>query len=327
MKTNLIFIILIIFLFACRKYDVIKSELKSFVYEFSFSTESRPVSIACVEKDGEIYVANSESVQKFDKNGIFEETIVNLASFEYGKFERYFFVDIVVDNNKNLYVLARPLIPWIDESWMTLEGFSILMFNNINSFIKEFDFSENKDLCNASSISYYNNHLYIPSRKSIKQINIENEDTVSIPLPVIEDDKIGFFGFDYLISDMEINHEGVSYFTGPAFINKDSIGCYITSYNLNTKKIKTNFGNGWTWECCAMPNNPGIYIDNDGFLYLASFYNMSFEIFNERLNFLAEYDIKTSESEITRPIDIISLKGKVYVVDSFNDKIYVYKQE
>jgi hypothetical protein len=79
--------------------------------------------------------------------------------------------------------------------------------------------------------------------------------------------------------------------------------------------------------CCAMLNNPGIFISNDGYLYLASFYKMSIEVYDKNVDFIIDCDTRTSEFEETRPIDIVYYNGKIFVADNFNNQIHIFKQD
>ena len=111
-----------------------------------------------------------------------------------------------------------------------------------------------------------------------------------------------------------------------AFDN-DSVGCHLSHYNIVTNELTLNYAKGWTWMCCAMFNNPGLFISNDGYLYLASFYKMSIEVYDKNGNFIIDCDTRTTQFEQTRPIDIVYFNGKIFVADNFNNQIHIFKQD
>ena len=335
MKIKLLISVLLLFTFSCEKDDNSKSDSKpnSISYESSYSTEPRPISISYKNVNQTLYVANynpskndySAKIQAFNNEGIHVKTVVDFESFELGNFERYAPVDFTFGKNLNLYILVRPLIKLIDDTWTTPTGFSILQFDNSDSFIRELDFSNIDGEGRPSSISYYKNQLYVTNGQILKQINPETQQVDNITLPV-NDTNSGTWPYLHT-TDMEINTNGIIYFTGQASFNNDSVGCHLSSYNIESKELTINYAKGWTWMCCAMLNNPGLFISNDGYLYLASFYKMNLEIYDKNIDFIIDCDTRTSQFEQTRPIDIVYFNGKIFVADNFNNQIHVFKQD
>lgn len=331
MKTNLLISILLLLTISCKKEE--NSKPKSISYESSYSTEPGPISISYNYVNNTLYVANlnhskydySAKIQVFNREGVHVKTVIDFESFELGYFERYEPVDLTFDNHQNLYVLVKPLIKQTDDSWTTPPGFSILQFDDSDSFIRELDFSDIDGERRHSSISYHNNQLYVTNGQILKQINLDTQQFYNFTLTV-NDNETGTWP-NLHTTDMEIRSDGLIYFTGQAAFNNDSVGCHLSSYNIGTNQLTINYAKGWTWMCCAMLNNPGIFISNDGYLYLASFYKMSIEVYDKNDDFIIDCDTRTSQFEETRPIDIVYYNGKIFLADNFNNQIHIFKQD
>ncbi len=313
--------ILIFFTFSCEKDN--GSIPDSIDYDFSFATELRPHSIACKEANQTLYVANLAKIQVFNTDGTLAKTLVDFGLFDLGRYERYEPLDMTFDNMQHLFVLARPLFKQGDDTWASPTGFSILLYDEHDDYIKELDFSEIDGESRPASVSYYDGHLYLTNGRILKQIDLESQQIVNLSLPVNNEESSTWPNLH--TTDMEIDAGGMVYFTGQAALNGDSVGCHISRYNPKTNNLTKNYARGWTWMCCAMLNNPGIFLTKEGYLYLASFYQMSIEVYDERGDFILDCDTRSSGFEETRPIDILTFNKKIYVADHFNSQILVYK--
>jgi hypothetical protein len=335
MKTNYLINILLLLLISCEKDDKPKPDSKpnSISYESSFSTEPRPISISYKNVNHTLYIANhnaskydySSKIQAFNSEGTLIKTVIDFESFELGRFERYEPVDFTFDNKKNLFVLVRPLIKQTDDTWTLTTGFSILQFDDADRFIRELDFSDIDGEGRPSSISYYDNQLFVTNGHILKLINLDTKLFYNITLPVNDNDSGTWPNLH--TTDMEINSDGLIYFTGQAAFDGDSVGCHLSNYNIGTNELTLNYAKGWTWMCCAMLNNPGIFISTDGYLYLASFYKMSIEVYDKNGDFIIDCDTRTTQFEETRPIDIVYYNGKIFIADNANNQIQIFKQD
>jgi len=333
MKTNLLTAILLLLIVGCEK-DVIVPKPEIIGFDFSFSTERSPISVLFKEINQTLYVANywpsiydySSKILVYSNDGTLIKTVADFESFNQGHFDRYELVDFTFDNKQSLYVLVRPLIKQPDQSEAAPTGFTILQFDTNDNFKRELDFSTSVGVRNPSSISYFGNCLYIAfgEGKILKKISIDNQQVVDISIPKKENDT---GTWPYLHNtDMEFNTKGRLYFTGQASFNLDTVGCHISIFNPKTNELNIKYAKGWTWLCCAGFNNPGIYISNSGYIYLANFYNMSIEIYNEDIGFITDFDTRKAGFEETRPIDIVCNDKRIYVADELNDRIHVFKQ-
>ncbi len=334
MKTYFLVGISLFSLFSCTKDggSKIDSIPNSISYEYSFSTNPNPYSISFNSTNQTLYVANfhpssddySVKIQVFNKEGYLLKTAIDFNSFKSGHFQRYEPLDFTFDQNQHLYILAKPLIKQPDSTWITSIGFCILHFNNSDHFINEFEFSDMDIEHMPASLSYHNNQLYITNGQILKVISLDTQQFYNIILP-LNDHITGDLPFLH-ITDMEINTDGLVYFTGQVLISKDSVGCHLSSYNIASHELNVNYAKEWTWMCCAMLNNPGIFISNEGYLYLAGFYNMNIEVYDKNGDFIIDCDTRSPKFKETRPIDIVYCHDKIFVADSFNNMIHVFKQ-
>lgn len=335
MKTNLLFGILLLLLISCGKDDYRNPDSypHSISYDSSFSTLARPISISFNIANNRLYVANSSpsivdysvKIQAFNSNGLLMKTVVDFETFVMGHFDRYDPVDITFDENQNLLVLVRPLIKNTDNSWTAPTGFSILQFDETDRFVRELDFSDIDGESRPACIACFNQQIYVTNGISLKKINPGTKKYQNITLPV-NDNATGTWPHLHT-TDMEINSNGQIYFTGQLAINSDSVGCHLSSYNTTTNQLVQNSAKGWTWMCCAMFNNPGLFINSDDIIYLASFYKMSVEVYDKNGEFIIDCDTRTPPFEETRPIDVAYNDGRIFVADYQNNQIHIFKQE
>ena len=312
--------------FSCEKKDNLA--LHSIEYDFRFSVDARPQAIAVNNASGFIYVSNhhpsiteySSKIQKYNRKGTLLNTVTDFSSFDQGKYQRYTPVDICVGDNQNLYVLVNPLQFLPDNSWSSIERINILQFDSDDNFIKEYDLSEFDELRYYSAISYSDKYLYVTNGVDIKQISIDNNQLDSITFPAEMWEGIP-------ISDMAIDSKGCFLLTGqivPAMY--DVSGCHLTIFNPLSNQLIITYSIGRTGIMAAMLNNPGLTICDQGNIYLATFYGMGLEIFNENGEFVMRTDIRTEEDEYILPIDVALLDNNIYILDNFNNQILVYRK-
>ena len=310
-------------------------ETLSIDYASIFYTEQNPIAITIDKVSGNVFVANmrkSVKIQKFDKDGILIKTVVDFTSFPNGNYHRYSLIDIVCDNNQNLYILAKPLVQ-TNDSWLNLTGFCILQFDHNDNFQKEFDFShiDLKSCSSVSAIAYSNKFLFVTNGKIIKKISLSGEEIADIELPVEEENRITWP--DIHTTDMTISSQGIIYLTGQAALNlsdstgiNDSVGCHITKFNPQTNQRITSYSKGWTINYGAGLNNPGIALSSKGNVYLTTFYCKSLEVYNVNGELINQIDLSTLNDDETGPIDVAVNDSYIYIVDAFNDLIYLFKE-
>jgi DNA-binding beta-propeller fold protein YncE len=327
MKLNLLLILLFFSSISCEKdKDIIKTEPpRSLTYISSFSTGSGPSSLAVSPKYKKLYVLaefGDKKIESFSLNGELENTIVDFKSFTKGIYDRYDPIDFTLDKYGNICILANPLIKLPDNSWTTISTYSVIIFDESGQFKNEMEFSLTE--MEFSAIAWHKEQLYLSNGKILKLINPLNglSSEISIPMPDFDSLHLSF----RQVSDMEIDSDGLIYLTGQSYFRGDTIGCYIATCNIRTKGITINLSKIWPPMCCAMFNNPGIYINEEGFLYLAGFYSMGIEVYDKKGNFILNCDVNPF-SDDTRPIDCTFFDGKLYVTDYLNDQVHIFQQK
>ncbi|MCK4748645.1 MAG: hypothetical protein KAT15_16445, partial [Bacteroidales bacterium] len=328
MRKVIVSLSLALLLSACEEQKY--STPASLEYSFSFETRSWPSSIVTNPANGDVYVlcirhslSNPVSeVQKFSKNGEFVNTLVDFYSFEGGSHLSYIPFDITLGDHQNLNVLVRPRAdPDPNEPGNHPTGFNILSFNPDGSFLDELDFSDIDGETRPSSIAYTNGYLFVTNGLTLKKISLETRQITETTLPPISYDT---FFHHLIVSDMEINSDGIVYFTGPDLLYNDSVGCQVGVYNTQSNELTIFYGNSWTGWFGARVNDPGLSIHSNGDVYLATFYNRSIEVYNRNMEFILEKEINETGYENPSPIDIATFNEDVYVLDHRNDQVHVY---
>ncbi len=333
MKTNFLISILLLLMISCEKED--NSKPDSISYKSSFNTETRPIAIAIEKDQGFVYLANhnpsitdfSSKIQKFNSKGEFQETIIDFKSFSSGLYERYSPIDLCINNN-DIYVLAKPMRQ-TDDSWSTYSGFCVLHFDLNGNLINEFDFSQLENYWDFSAMSFFNDFIYVTSGEIvILKIDKNSGQLDYIQIPITNDKMY------LLVTDMEVESEESIYITGQgpwridSIINNDVSICHITRLDFKADKSYTFYSNSRTGIMAAMPNNPGLAIKDNKYIYLTTFYGRSLEIYDkEKENeLILKEDINPNGVDETLPIDVALYKNDIYIVDYKNDKVHIYSE-
>lgn len=314
---------------ACNNDDNSKPE--SIGFEFSFSTETRPIAIAIEKDNGFVYIANhnpaeinySSKIQKYNLNGNLINTIIDFDSFTEGKYTRYTPKDMCLHGG-NVLVLVKPLQLGGD-TWTPHSGFCVLQFDLEGDLIYEYDFSDSEDLY-YSTIACSYDFIYVTGGFAvIKKIDINNDSVSDIHIPITNDKS-------YLpVTDMEIESDEIIYTTGQGITRIDSFNidisvCHVTKLNCTNEQQVTFFSKSRTGVMAAMLNNPGIAIDDNGFIYLATFYGLSIEIYDADNEFILQENIYPDARPEILPSDIALINNDIYVIDYKNSKVLVYSE-
>lgn len=334
MKTITVYLVLITTIFfSCEKVN--DSGINSINYKSSFSTDSRPIAIDIEKNQGFIYLVNhnpsitnfSSKIQKFNSKGELQGTIIDFESFSSGLYERYSPIDLCIDNN-DIYVLVKSMSQ-SNDTWITYSGFCVLHCDLNGNLINEFDFSQLENYWDFSAIAFSNDFIYVTSGEIVIfkiDKNSGQSDYIHIP---ITNDKLYL-----LVTDMVVESEENIYITGQApwridsIINNDVSICHITRLDFKADKSYSFYSNSRTGTIAAMPNNPGLTIKDNRYIYLATFYGRSLEIYDkeEENELMLQKDINQDSEEKTLPIDVALYKSDIYIVDYKNDKVYIYSE-
>jgi len=332
MKTKLFISILLLLAVSCKKDDHEKP--CSVTYTSGFSTETRPVAIAIDEKQGFVYVANhhpstsnfSSKIQRFNLEGDLRETMIDFRTFSGGLYERYSPIDMCIDND-DMYVLVKPM-DQTDDSWLTLSGFCVFHFDLNGNLIDEFDFSQLENYQDFSAMAFLNDYIYVTSGQYvIVQIDKNSGQADYMQIPITNDRSY------FHVSDMEIQSGERIYITGQAPFRFDSATindvsiCHVSRLDFREDTTYTFYSNSRTGTMAAMLNNPGLAMKDNRYIYLATFYGRSLEIYDldDDNKLILQEDITPNGTDETLPIDVALYKDDVYIVDHKNDQVYIYE--
>jgi hypothetical protein len=336
MKTIILLaVLLFIALMACNKQEDEEPVSVTINYEYSFSTNSGPLAIEADKDNGHLFVVGykrgigqSANIQKFTLNGEFINTIVDFDSLDNGMYDRYIANDMCL-NNGYIFALAYPLVLINDEYWhiINTNSFSILHFDLEGNLLHEKIFEI--DDFYAETIACSDNYIYISDfalKRGIVKIerskSLSNLEFINITTDV---------SLKHLISDVYISSRESVYMTGQAILKKDSIdfdfsGCHVTI--LNGQKNQTTFYSiSRTGVSAAAPNIPGIALNEKGYIYLATGYGSSLEIYDQKNRNILIEQINTDDGQITHLTDVVLFNGNIYLLDSKNSKVHVYNEK
>jgi hypothetical protein len=222
----------------------------------------------------------------------------------------------------NVLVLVKPLQS-DGNVWIPHSGFCVLQFDQNGDLLKEYDFSDSEDLYYCT-IACSNDFIYVTGGfVVIKKIEKNSGIISDIHIPITNDKS-------YLpVTDMEIAPDEVIYTTGQGITRIDSFNldisvCHVTKLNCINEQQETYFSKSRTGTMAAMLNNPGMAIDKNGFVYLATFYGLSLEIYDSDDEFILQKDIYPDARPETLPTDIALNHNEIYVLDYKNSKVLVY---
>jgi DNA-binding beta-propeller fold protein YncE len=320
-------------LISCEKEN--DSGIKSINYKSSFSTETTPIAIAIEKKQGFVYIANynpsisnfSSKIQKFSNKGELKETIIDFETFNLGLYEKYAPLDLCIDNN-DIYILVKPMSQ-NNDTGTTYSGFCILHYDLSGNIINEFDFSQLENNWAYSAISFSNEFIYVTSGEIvILKIDKSSGHLDYIHIPITNDKPY------LLVSDMVVESEENIIITGQgpwtieSGANNDVSICHITRLDCIANKSYSFNSDSRTGTMAAMPNNPGLTIKDNRYIYVATFYGRSLEIFDiEKENKLIfQEEINSGNDDKTLPIDVAIYESNIYIVDYKNDKVYIYNE-
>lgn len=324
-KYRLILLVLV-FVTSCEKPS--GSIPKSIEFSFLFDTELRPHSISIDRENGWVYVASYNpsisnpvaKIQRFDSYGN-EQKAIDFYSFSNGEYPHYAPIDLCIDNEKRLYVMAKPYYKE-DSYYVPFEVYSILQFDLNFDFNQEFVIPDTTQRQFYTSLACSDNFLYATGGSIIKVI-AKNGELVSEIIPSSYSEVLDSLSFLY-VSDMEISSNEVVYLTGDVPSQDNISGCYIAKLDPESGLLFMTYSQS-TGVLAASPNNPGLDIDKDGNPYLVTCDGKSLEVYNSNLVLVKEVDIRIPNGdEDTRPVDAALYNSSIYICDNYDGLVGVY---
>ncbi|MDZ7331062.1 MAG: hypothetical protein ONB13_06000 [candidate division KSB1 bacterium] len=292
-----------------------------------FSTEKRPISILFENQSGLVFVVNSNparqnnsyKIQCFDRQGNYQKTIVDFTDKPGGAYARYEPIDMAMDSDRILHVLVKPYSQLMDGSWVPCQGFCILRFQIDGRFIGEFDFAQFEAQLPPAAIACYQGYVYVTNGLQLMKIDKDNGLHFEIPLPTEQDSSLR------LVSDMSIDSKGSVWLVGQASFPDSTVGCHLTRISLMENSLIKYYSKGRTNDFGSMVNNPGIAIDREDRIYLATFYCRTLEVFNRDGKFLDQIELDHAAGSL--PIDVaVDQQGDVFVADYGANRVVILKK-
>lgn len=336
MRTKLIFSVIVLLLFLSCSTD--KNPLfSSYTLElsFEFPTESNPNSIAIDKDHGVIYVSNcrsslsndSKNIQKFNLKGELLSTIVDYTNINYGSYPYYEPIDLAIDNAHNICVLVKPFLKnERDEYWSAFKGFCIITHNHNGEFLKEYDFAQYNLEFSPVALSLKDDFFYVTNSYSLLKIHKSTGQLINLPLPTKKEDT--YSRPEFFTSDLVVDNENNIWVVGQTAFDNTSVGCHVTKMDPTCTNRFTFNSYSKTYDYGAMLNNPGIALDKNGNIYLATFYGKSLEVYNSSGLLLGNFEFQKGDRKNPLPMSVALDKlNNIYVLDRNNDLVHVIKNQ
>jgi sugar lactone lactonase YvrE len=329
MKKCFIFSGILLLLFSCTDSKNPISFTTDFIHEFS--TESRPNAIVIDIEKGLLYISHSrpsksmdiQIVQKYDVSGDLLGTFIDFTKIEDGNFSYYIPIDLTIDISHNLYVLVKPYQKDSDSTWFASNGFCIMRYNVDGILEREYDFSEYDEEWFPSACTYNNGNIYITNGIQIKKLDTITGQSIDYTIP-LQDAPITL---DRLhTTDIKIDNNNNFWLVGQFSFDVRFIGCHISKLNPSFERLESFYSKGKTDIYGANLNSPGIALDNEGNIYLATFYCKSVEIYDSHENLLTQIEMADLNESTALPISVALGDNKsLYVLDHGREYVCVYK--
>ena len=126
-----------------------------------------------------------------------------------------------------------------------------------------------------------------------------------------------------MISDLAISDNNNIWFVGQT--TNDSLNTnYIAKMGSEGNQLLRFNSVNKTPILHAAMSQPAIQLDEKNNIYLTTFSCKSLEIYDSSGNLLKDYDLGKDINENVLPIDLeISNQKNIYILDNWNDKVYV----
>ena len=323
----------IVLLLCSRNRNPFSPEGNYYSTEFLFEFPTRPRSNIIVIDDeyGCVYIANfrlgnsNRKVMKYNLNGELLSMVVNFTTNQHGKYSRYIPIDLTIGANHCLYILVKPYFKLEDDdNWSSYDGFCIMVYDSQGNFQKEVDFAEYSMEWSPVAIAYGDDSLYVTNHQFLIKVDIFTCQSTEMPLPMRTEGN--YVMPELIVTDMEVDVNNNIWFAGLSLFINTSAGCRVMKMSpdgknhfiFNSKGLVSNIG--------AAPNNPGIALDKNGNVYMATFYGRALEIFSPSGLSLSNVKVNIEGKDRILPIDVaIDSVHNIYVLDHWNELVRVFK--
>jgi hypothetical protein len=198
------------------------------------------------------------------------------------------------------------------------------MFDPNHGFVKRVDCQNHHAKC----ITYHNENIYI-----------DGSDIIKLNMKIESFEYINFYSYGEIppfilmsMNSISISYDNIVYFTGNGITNDtinpldnryDTTYSYIGKYDLISEGLEVKIDRDWPKDEYYGPNFPGLCVDNKGSLFLAAYYDESFHIYDENLDFTEK--IALNSSDVVIPNDVLVQNNKVFVVERANNSVHVFR--
>lgn len=315
---------ILIFLILISCFDC----LVLFSYEFSnqFTINYGDRAIALDNEHGFLYILNTvdNQIDLYNLQGNKQFTFADSTIQNNGIYQFYAFIDLIVDEKSDVYILAVPYKIQTDGFKNYFGGFSIINLNSNGELLKEFNYSKIEKSWSPNLLAYKKSILYITDGSRLKKINAENGLAIDYIFPIQNSTD---YNRPYIHStDMAIDNDNNIWLVGQDIwdISIDSkVGVHMTRFDSNCQNQKTFIAKSKSSFFGSALNRPGICFDSDNNMYLATCYGQSIEIYDFDQEFQHEILI---ESERSLPVNIaIDNNKNLYILDGLNDRVLIYE--
>lgn len=285
---------------------------------FEFPSEPEPVSLA-IDSKGDVYVANASletqpencKIQKYTSEGIFIRTFIDYLQPVQHKFNRYAPLDLTLDDENQLYVLAKPFFEATPGKWAAYNGFSILQYDSTGSLVREYSRFMNR---RPTSLFYHNKSIFMLSERILQF----HPDTGYMTEHYYYTEAGGSFVLNE-IADFVIDSNHNFWATGCIDESKGFAG-YIMKMKADGLSLMTFPTPGRD----SLSFQPGIAISKHGDIYLTTDKIGEVQKFNSTGHILGRVDLRPdSTTSVALKSIAVSPNNNLYILDAKNQVVRV----
>ena len=266
---------------------------------------------------------NVLKIQQHTKDGEFVTPLVDFENIEGGSYDYYYPEDMVLDELHRIHALVNPIIdvPGEEMDAYLQTHFCILSFDLDGNLLKEQLFPIKIWPNRAREIVCSGNYLYATNDEKLWRINLSNDHYDIFTLPLLP-----YTTNRGRTSDIKCDQKGRVLFSSRVQNESDSVRSEIYRYDehsgefekvlesMEYQKIETG--------CCQQPS---MFFDENGLLYLVTSFVGSLEVFNPELDNIFSLDEPPIGDYWYPAWDVAAFDGYVYVL-GFAD-VHVFRWE
>lgn len=309
------FLLLLLFITSCEKNDDLQLRHMGtfFVDSWARAFAVHPLTgdILTIHED-RVVTGNVLKIQQHTKDGEFVKSLVDFENIEGGAYDYYYPVDMVIDESHRIHALVQPIIevPGAEMDAYLQTHFCIHSFDLDGNLLKEQIFPIKNFSTRAHEIACSGNYLYATNSKKLWEIDLSSDhyDIYTLPpLPYpIERGRT---------SDIKCDPKGRVLFSSRVQNISDTVRAEIYRYDVHSREFAKVLESLDYQEietgCCQQPS---IFFDENGLLYLVTSLVGSLEVYNPELDKIFALDADPSGDYAYSAWDIATFEDYVYVL-------------